>query len=271
MKGNSLVSKIKNKLIRAVSAKDDGSIAGMLNEKQPKNGLTVLLTQYKRRNLAEQLQSVFSQTLKPDRVVVFQNEDHVDVSKLKERFDFDFVFSSYNTKYFGRFAYCLSLDSDYFIVMDDDVLPGRKCFEVYVDESKRLNAIVGGNGRIAFRNPRYEELIKPPDIGVRELSVLVDFVGHVWVFKKAWLYDMFSVPPCTLSTGEDMHLCFSAKIKSGIPSYVCMQRNEDELSDRSYNKLAVDHHSSFKSTPQVRRLAVEEYFQGLGLDFIQQN
>ena len=43
------------------------------------------------------------------------------------------------------------------------------------------------------------------------LSKKVDFVGHLWCFKKDWLYYMFSIKPFTFDTGEDMHLCFTSK------------------------------------------------------------
>ena len=38
--------------------------------------LLVVLTQWKRKHLELQLKSIYSQTLKPDYVVVFQNENH---------------------------------------------------------------------------------------------------------------------------------------------------------------------------------------------------
>ena len=250
---------------------DDDPFPKAFSKPSNEVALTVILTQYKRENLSKQLESVYSQTLKPDRVIVFQNEDHLNISGLREKYEFDHVFSTYNTKYFGRFAYCLSLDSEYFIIMDDDIIPGKRCFESYLNESIRLNAIVGGNGRIAFLNSRHQDLTHPPDVGIRKNSILVDFVGHIWVFKKEWLYDMFSIPPCTLETGEDMHMCFSAKLKSGVPSYVCRQRNKEEFSDLSQNKLADDQYSSFKYMPKSNRVAVEEYFSALGLKFIQGN
>lgn len=269
-----IFSNLKNAfclIFKKKKAAKELDIPDFSSNQNKKNKLTVVLTQYKRDNLIQQLQSVFSQTLQPDRVIVFQNEEHYDISYLREDFNFDLVVSTFNTKYFGRFAYCLSLESEYFIILDDDIVPGRRCFELYVSESKRLNAIVGGNGRIAVLNPKIQQLNKPPDIGIRRESILVDFVGHMWVFRKEWLYDMFSVAPFTLETGEDMHFCFSAKLKSGIPSYVCKQRTSEEFSDISFNKLADDEFSSFKYMPKENRVAVENYFKTLGLGFIQNN
>lgn len=233
--------------------------------------LTVVLTQFKRANLEKQLIAINKQSRKPDQIIVFQNGDFVNIDHLCEKYNFDLVKSSINTKFFGRFAYCLALESDYFIVMDDDIIPGDLCFETYLNESIRLNAIIGGNGRIAISNNFYDNLQHPSDVGVRMQTVLVDFVGHLWLFKRDWLYDMFSIKPVTLNTGEDMHLCFSAKLKSGIKSYVGMQRNINEMSDITNNKLASDRHSSFKVTPKKERVSVEIYFKELGINFIAKN
>ena len=41
----------------------------------------VLLTVYKRNTLEDQLKSIYNQTLKPDYLVVFQNDDHVHYNK----------------------------------------------------------------------------------------------------------------------------------------------------------------------------------------------
>ena len=155
--------------------------------------------------------------------------------------------------------------------MDDDIIPGQRCFERYLSEAARLNGIIGGNGRIAERNVFKPKLTHPPDIGLRSETTLVDFVGHVWVFNSQNLRDMFSVPATTLDTGEDMHLCFSAKLRSGTSSYVCMQVDPDERCDSSANALSSDQYSSFNYTAPESRVRVEEYFESLGLSFIVEN
>ena len=50
--------------------------------------LLVVLTQYKRNHLEKQLVQMDKQTVKPDYLVVFQNEGHVDISGLKEKYKF---------------------------------------------------------------------------------------------------------------------------------------------------------------------------------------
>ena len=137
--------------------------------------LLVVLTQYKRTHLERQLQALQKQTLKPDFLVVFQNESHVDITDLKQKYDFIHIHNDYNTKFFGRFAACFSFPVDVCVVFDDDMIPGEKCLESYVNQCVSLDGIIGGNGRYAYKNG---PISQPPDIGLRP-RIKVDFVGHV--------------------------------------------------------------------------------------------
>jgi len=232
----------------------------------------VILTQYKRNNLETQLEYISKQTLKPDYLVVFQNENHVNIDHLKDKYDFIHVKSDYNTKFFGRFAYCFTFPVDLCIVMDDDIIPGINCFKNYTDECLKLDSIIGGNGRHCFCNSYKNTLKKPPDVGIRNESILIDFVGHLWCFKKEWLHYMFSIKPYTYDTGEDMHLCFSSKVLGNIDSYCCKQINNNDLCDISLNRLADDVHSSYKTTPSELRRNVEKYFvENYNLKLIEKN
>lgn len=221
----------------------------------------VVLTQWKRSHLERQLESIYNQTLKPDYIVVFQNESHVDISRLKQKYPFIHIHNTnYNTMYFGRFAACFSFPVDVCIVMDDDIMPGKECINTFVHECVRLNGIMGGNGRIADLNPKRSTLHSPPDGMLNSKSVLVDFVGHMWCFKKEWLHYMFTNPPHTYDTGEDIHLCFSAKMLGSINSYMCKQANNLETVDVTKNGLATDEYSSYHTTPLSSRTEVERSF-----------
>ena len=110
--------------------------------------LLVVLTQYKRNHLEKQIQAINNQTIKPDYLVVFQNENHVDITGLKEKYEFIHIKSDYNTKYFGRFATCFTFPVDICMVLDDDIIPGLNCLKNHMDQCIELNSIIGGNGRI---------------------------------------------------------------------------------------------------------------------------
>lgn len=220
--------------------------------------LLVVLTQYKRNHLEKQLIQIKNQTVQPDYLVVFQNENHVNIDNLKTKYNFIHIKSDYNTKYFGRFACCFTFPVDICMILDDDIIPGTNCLKNYMDQCIQLNAIIGGNGRIGYSNKN--KLYKPSDVGIRKTPTLVDFVGHLWCFKKEWLHYMFSIKPFTYDTGEDMHLCFSSKVLGNINAYTGQQINYNDMCDIIYNKLATDEHSSYKFTSCELRTSVEKYF-----------
>lgn len=230
----------------------------------------IVLTQWKRSNLERQLKAISEQTLQPDFLVVFQNENWVDITPLKEKYEFIHVKSDHNTKYFGRFAYFFTLPVDICIVMDDDIIPGKNCIKNYVDQCVAKNAIIGGNGRIGLLSPHRGKARNTPDVGFRR-STKVDFIGHLWCFKKDWLYYMFGTKPYTYDTGEDMHLCFSSKVHGNIESFVGEQLTRDDLSDTAGNGLAGDKFASFRTTKKELRMAVEQYWVDKGLKFIKEN
>ncbi len=234
--------------------------------------LLVVLTLYKRNHLEKQLQAINNQTIKPDYLVVFQNESHVDIIHLKEKYKFIHIKSDYNTKYFGRFASCFTFPVDVCMVLDDDIIPGPNCLKNYAEQCIELNAIIGGNGRIGRNNQNKNKLQQPSDVGIRNKYHLVDFVGHIWCFKKEWLHYMFSIKPFTYDTGEDMHLCFSSKVLGNINSYTAKQCSSDDMCDITYNKLATDQYSSYKVTNPELRSNVEKYFiKNYNLELITEN
>lgn len=232
----------------------------------------VVLTQYKRNHIEKQLQCISAQTMKPDYLVVFQNENHVDITHLKEKYRFIHVKSDYNTKYFGRFAACFTYPVDFCIVLDDDIMPGNNCLKNYIEQCTNLNAIIGGNGRIGKNNVNKGKLFQPSDAGLIQKHVLVDFVGHLWCFKKDWLHYMFAIKPYTYDTGEDMHLCFASKVLGGIESYVAKQSTIDDMADTFNCRLADDIHSSYKVTKPELRSNVETFFiENYNLQLITKN
>ena len=84
--------------------------------------IIVVLTQYKRSHLKKQLELIKKQSVQPDYLLVFQNENHVDIEPLKKEFDFIHIKSDYNTKFFGRFAACFTFPVDICMVFDDDII-----------------------------------------------------------------------------------------------------------------------------------------------------
>jgi hypothetical protein len=236
---------------------------------KPEVDLTVLLTVYKRKTLGLQLKALEAQSVRPKNVVVYHDESYRKIPKRRLiRRGLHVTENSFNTKFLGRFAYLINAPTEWVTVLDDDIIPGRLCLENYLSQAEATNGIIGGMGRIARTNPQKQDLVQPSDVGVRTEPVLVDFVGHMWLFRKEQLFDMFAFPPVTYQTGEDMHLCFSSKLRSGISSYAAGQKSDDESCDVSMNKYAADEHAAYLNMPKSERESVEHYFAEKGLKFI---
>jgi hypothetical protein len=240
-----------------------------MTSEKPTADITVLLTVFKRKTLNLQLQALGHQSVRPRNVVVYHDMNFRRVSKTRiRRMGYFLTENSANTKFIGRFAYLLNAQTEWVAVMDDDIIPGKYCLENYLSQSESTGGIIGGMGRIARTNPSRQDLMQPPDVGIRQEPILVDFVGHMWLFRKEQLFDMFAFPPVTYATGEDMHLCFSSKLRSGVPSFAGGQRSDDESCDTSMNKYAADEHAAYLHMPKSEREAVEYYFADKGLKFI---
>ena len=140
----------------------------------------VLLTVYKRNHIEQQLQAIYNQTIKPEYVIVFQNENHISIEHLKNKYNFIHLKSDYNTKFFGRFTYCINFPVDICIILDDDIIPANKCLENYIKQCIELNAIIGGNGRPINTDPENMQgfQMNYNEVGLRP-SKKVDFVGHL--------------------------------------------------------------------------------------------
>mgnify|MGYP003649405259 CR=1 FL=1 len=228
--------------------------------------IIVVLTQYKRNHLKKQLELIKKQSVQPDYLIVFQNENHVDIEPLKKEFDFIHIKSDYNTKFFGRFAACFTFPVDICMVFDDDIMPNHDTIKHYSSECLRLNGIVGHNCRYSYLNNSISERKRRHSLMVRR-NQEADFVGHLWCFKKDWLYYMFSIKPFTYDTGEDMHLCYSCKIRGGIKSYLCSQPSKSCIADNTDGTIAADKFSSYITTPKELRVNVERYFvENFGLE-----
>jgi hypothetical protein len=212
--------------------------------------ITVILTIWKRNNLEKQLLSILNQTLKPKEIIVYQNESHVDIKSIINKYNLTHIQSNKNYKFHGRFTVPLLLDTEYCIVYDDDTISNKKWFENCIRINSDKNCIVGGNGRtLASTYLNGKMYSRASGAGMSEPEDLkVDFVGHCWFFKTEWIKYMWKEKTFSFDNGEDIQLCASSKIYGGIDSYVpMMPENDKELwGDIEQNKLGTDQHATYK-------------------------
>jgi hypothetical protein len=69
-----------------------------------------------------------------------------------------------------------------------------------------------------------------------------------------------------------MHLCFTSKILGNIKSYQGEQLNENDVCDKTKNRLHKDEFATFLKTSNVLRRNVEKYFiEKFDIKFIDSN
>lgn len=183
--------------------------------------VSVILNGYNRGYLLnKQIESVRNQTLKPNEIMIWYNKGEKEQIKINDH-DIKVVYSDFNFKFHGRFAFALLAKSDYISIFDDDVIPGKMWLEHSLEYCKKLNGIIGSSG-VYLKSDNYENNIKYGYNGVRNINDVkeVDLVGHTWVFKREWLHYMWIEYPVSWDNGEDIQFSYSCKKYGNIKTYV---------------------------------------------------
>jgi len=178
--------------------------------------ITAILQVFRRpQYLAEQLQAINNQSIKPDKIIIVQNEGGV-------KFDFPenvhVVSSSQNMKYHLRFAIGLLAQTEYVVFYDDDTIPNEDWHKNCINTIAKHDCICVTNGRIVdrFRKQQFGPGWSNPS----DNEVLVDFGGHSWFLKKENLKYMFYEDIIEHNNGEDVQLSCNCQRFGNIPTYV---------------------------------------------------
>ncbi|UHG94585.1 glycosyltransferase family 2 protein [Spirosoma oryzicola] len=203
-----------------------------------KNGLvTVILTVWKRHHLEEQIEAIINQTEQPYQVWVYQCGDHVNINKIKKKFNnIQYINSSVDLKYFGRFSLALHVKSEYVWILDDDVIPSTNWLEDCRKMCENRNSIISSAGRI-ISYQKNEDGLQITDLrrflvgdgctekhyNFNENDTEADFGCNNWLFKTEWIYLFWKIKPYTLENAEDIHLSATCKILANIPTIIPAQ------------------------------------------------
>lgn len=213
------------------------------------NGWVAVITLWKRSSyLREQLNAICGQTIKPNEIIIIQNENHFEIDKeLIEEYGVKVVKSDINSLYTRWIIGYLS-DSKYISVFDDDVIPGKKWIENCIRVCETHNALVGPSGRRA-------KLDKEPawisvDIGSKnkenlsctDRDVVCDWVCNSYFFKKEWIKYVVSAGRylSTQKTFDDIQLATTLKFYGGIKTVV-PQQSKDNLDFNGHIKREYGH------------------------------
>lgn len=235
--------------------------------------VTVILTVWKRDHLEEQINAILDQTEQPYQIWVYQCGDYVNVNKIKQKYSgIQFVHSSVNLKYFGRFSLALHVQSDYVWILDDDVIPSSNWLEEARKMSDLRNAIIASAGRVITYQAGAEGLeitnLRRFLVGDGDDEIFYNYSGddivtdfgcNSWLLKTEWISLFWKIKPYTLDNAEDIHLSAACKILRHIPTIVPAQ-NEHSLCGNLKKHYGHDELASWKRTDfQKERIEAINY------------
>ena len=224
------------------------------------NDISIILTVYKRNYIEEQLRRIYAQTVNISNVYIYQNESHIDISHLKEKYDFKHIHSKdHNFKFHGRFTLPLLFETKYTAIFDDDTMPNPKWLEHCIELCEEKNCIVGANCR-NYRTPCYG-----CGDGTTE-PMKCDMCGHCWFFKTDWIHYMWREKPPSYETGEDINFTCACSLYGGIDTYFPAQpRDRPEVWGDSQEQLGMDDHATYKKPKHHEfRLTLYDYWEKKG-------
>lgn len=211
-----------------------------------KESVTVIITVWKRDYLEEQLQSLVNQSHRPEAIWIIQNENHITIQPVIDKFrrvfpDIFVIHSDFNFKFFGRFSLCSHAASEYILVIDDDVIPSCGWLSVCTQKCGEYDSIISCTGRLippgSFRPEEWKEdemkkycigdNFNEDDSNYVPQDTWVDYGCNSYFFRTAWIRHFWEAWPYTFLSGEDIHLSASLMTLRSIPTLVPQQISGD--------------------------------------------
>jgi len=171
-----------------------------------------------------------NQCVSPKNINIWINRNPdmlFDLNVFQQKYpDIRVIYNNRNLGVYSRFSAALLDNSDRYLILDDDTIPGPNWIGNCYDTLK----IVGENAIIGYRGIR----LKPDALydveafekGTTEITE-VDLIGHAFFCTKKHILTMFEDKPLNYFNGEDTHLSAINQIKYGTKTYVPKQLLSD--------------------------------------------
>lgn len=245
-------------------------------------GITVILTSWKRDHLEDQIQALLAQTQPPDTIWIYHcryfNEPAFELTNKYQQVKYQF--NTDDLGYFGRFSLGLLAPTPYLLIIDDDVIPSPGWIEGCIRLCEENNAIISSAGRIIPENDYTPERVKDAThvkacfIGDNDSAsatnlcpenTQVDYGCNSWLIKTAWLNYFWAIRPYTFETGEDIHLSASCYLQGGIKT-ICPQQKPGALCGNLQKNYGFDEFASWKEDGfiQKRELILKHWINERG-------
>ncbi|KAH7425783.1 hypothetical protein KP509_11G070800 [Ceratopteris richardii] len=256
--------------------------------------ITVILNHFKRKTLCAQLDALIEQTIPFHKiwVLAFGSPGEHHFRQIVESYNdsrINFISSSHDFKYYGRFQVALqSDDADYIYIVDDDMIPGRKMLHILshtAGTEKYHSTVLGSIGRVLpfrqkdFSFPSYKKFgsreagLYLPDPAyniIVERIVQVDFLSSSWFLSAELVKTIFIETPFTFATGEDLLLSYQLQKYRDVGSFVVpIDPQEKDTWGDSEHRLAQIAETTiiFKDVVQVRD---DQWWRALSRGYVTQ-
>ncbi|CAJ0840811.1 4911_t:CDS:2, partial [Entrophospora sp. SA101] len=194
------------------------------------SNLTVVSIIKNNDNVELQLNSIFSQTIMPQGMIIIASKNTAKKVKhvIKE-----------NDKYSGFDVWIHVMETNKFRII---VVLGKKFIQnmVHTANTKEYhNAILGTTGayiEVDDRSDNKQSLVCfadheswPDDLESINLSQKVDMLTNIWLFKKQWIHILFQENNMeSVKIPFGFFFSFSLKYHANIPSYILPTNHDDE-------------------------------------------
>ncbi|KAG8470618.1 hypothetical protein KFE25_009039 [Diacronema lutheri] len=214
--------------------------------------VTVVLNHFKRKTLCAQIEALLAQTAVPSHIwlVLFGSPiartlERVARSYNDSRTSISVVESALNLKYYGRMQVALRAPTEFVLIIDDDMIPGKKFIEqmmrtAHTREYERalLGSIgwilprPGADGRFAsYRELNGSGGVYFPDEAyglLVETASETDYLCSLWFARTRWLAMIFREAPPTFETSEDLQLSLLLRKYAHVRSVVMPVQPDDK-------------------------------------------
>lgn len=181
----------------------------------------VLLSQYKRTYIFDQLKSLLASSMPIADILVYQNGNHQnyqDVFKLYPSLHHIWS-TNWNSPFFLRQLLPMLFQTHYHIVFDDDIIPGVDTVKTLLQTVDRYNAPSGVGGRVIQKSEYQKDTYKMFCVDCflqEEEATPVDFVIQVYARTEYQAKVYWRYRPYTHRNGDDMHGSLSWFMECGI-------------------------------------------------------
>jgi hypothetical protein len=184
--------------------------------------VTVILNVYNRGyTLEKQIAAIKAQTynIKDENIWIWYNKGKNEQPLPANSKHRTFICNE-NTKFHGRFAAALLVQTQYVAMFDDDIIPGTRWIENCIDSIEEKNGLYGASG-VILNSLGYENNTKIGWNGVKNGKIQeVDLVGHCWFGKKEIFKYLWYEEPYTFESGEDISFSYMIQKYANLKTYV---------------------------------------------------